>query len=86
MDRVRKGKGDGDSGDFVFIDEAVINQYHANQECDMDSLDQEFGEKKYSMGFPKGAPFKDDINRAILKMKENGLLDDIRKKYEFSFS
>ncbi|KAK3102944.1 hypothetical protein FSP39_015152 [Pinctada imbricata] len=79
--KVQAGVGDGKQKDFVLIDEEVINEYYALQECDMESLRQNFGEKKYSMGFPKGAPYKDDINRALLEMKEAGILDELKKKW-----
>ena len=36
---------------------------------------------QYSFGFPRGAPYRDDINRALLILKENGRLDKLKAKY-----
>lgn len=72
-------RGDYKTG-FAFLDDGLFNEYYASQYCGMESIDQKFGEKHFSMGFPKGAPYKDDINRALLKLKEDGVLDSLRKK------
>lgn len=77
---VRMVKNGVNGSDFNFLDLAVINEYASLQQCDMQSFDQNFKETKFSMGFPNGAPYKDDINRAILTLKERGSLDDLKKK------
>lgn len=71
--------------DFAFLDLALMNEYAALRHCDMESFDQNFKETKFSMGFPNGAPYKDDINRAILILKERGQLDALKDKSVFSF-
>ncbi|XP_048780538.2 glutamate receptor ionotropic, kainate 2-like [Ostrea edulis] len=78
---VRMVKNGVNGSDFNFLDLAVINEYASLQQCDMQSFDQNFKETKFSMGFPNGAPYKDDINRAILTLKERGSLDDLKKKW-----
>lgn len=67
--------------DFAFLDLALMNEYAALRHCDMESFDQNFKETKFSMGFPNGAPYKDDINRAILILKERGQLDALKDKW-----
>lgn len=71
--------------DFAFLDLALLNEYEALRHCDMESFDQNFKETKFSMGFPNGAPYKDDINRALLILKERGQLDALKDKSVFSY-
>ncbi|KAK3594049.1 hypothetical protein CHS0354_040810 [Potamilus streckersoni] len=69
------------SGQFALLDDGVINDYLAQWNCETESIEQNFGYKHFSMGFPKGAPYRDDINRALLALKEKGKLDDLRAKW-----
>ena len=66
---------------FAYLDDGVINNYISQSNCETESIEQNFGIKHFSMGFPKGAPYRDDINRALLGMKEDGTLDKLRDKY-----
>lgn len=67
---------------YVFLDDGVINDHYAMEHCKtLESIDQGFGKKQYSFGFPRGAPYRDDINRALLILKENGRLDKLKAKY-----
>ena len=72
--------GDSEENMFAFLDDGLFNDYYAKTFCNMESIEQNFGDKHYSFGFPKGAPYKDDINRALLKLKEDGILDKLRAK------
>ncbi|KAL3842036.1 hypothetical protein ACJMK2_020101 [Sinanodonta woodiana] len=69
------------NGQFALLDDGVINDYLAQWNCETESIEQNFGYKHFSMGFPKGAPYRDDINRALLSLKEKGILDELRKKW-----
>lgn len=73
--------GPKDEAEYIYLDDGVINNYNARKNCDLESVEQNFGIKHFSMGFPKGAPYRSDINRALLKLKENGRLDRLRDKY-----
>jgi len=65
---------------YAFLDDSLFNEYYAKRYCNMESTDQGFRYRHYAIGFPKGAPFKDDTNRAILKLKEDGVLDALKNK------
>ncbi|XP_050408953.1 glutamate receptor ionotropic, kainate 2 isoform X2 [Patella vulgata] len=69
------------SGEFTFIADGVVNEYYAKQHCGIESVEQHFGHKDYSLGFPRGAPYRDDINRALLELKERGRLDYLKEKW-----
>ena len=78
---------------YVFLDDGVMNDHYAMEHCKtIESIDQGFGEKQFSFGFPRGAPYTDDINRALLMLKENGNLNTLKAKYgcycffDYSFS
>ncbi|XP_046375618.1 glutamate receptor ionotropic, kainate 2-like isoform X1 [Haliotis rufescens] len=68
-------------GKYAFIADRVVNDYHALQHCGLESIEQNFGQKDFSLGFPRGAPYKDDVNRALLSLKEEGKLDTLTKKW-----
>ncbi|XP_060587064.1 glutamate receptor ionotropic, kainate 2-like isoform X2 [Ruditapes philippinarum] len=67
--------------EFIYLDDGVINNYNAQQNCELESIEENFGVKHFSIGFPKGAPYRSDINRALLQLKENGVLDRLRDKW-----
>lgn len=66
--------------DYAYLDDGVINNYNAQKNCEVESIEQNFGVKHFSLGFPKGAPYRGDINRALLELKEDGTLDKLRNK------
>ena len=39
---------------YIYLDDGVINNYIAQQNCEVESIEQNFGIKHFSMGFPKG--------------------------------
>ncbi|XP_071181832.1 glutamate receptor ionotropic, kainate 3-like [Mytilus edulis] len=72
----------GDNNKYVFLDDSVMNDHYAMEHCtDLESIHQGFGDKQYSFGFPRGAPYRDDINRALLMLQENGHLDILKGKW-----
>ncbi|XP_052233268.1 glutamate receptor ionotropic, kainate 3-like [Dreissena polymorpha] len=66
---------------YAYIDDGVINDYSAQKNCKLESIQQNFGVKHFGMGFPKGAPYLGDINLALLKLKEHRILDSLREKW-----
>ncbi|XP_046580378.1 glutamate receptor 3-like isoform X2 [Haliotis rubra] len=66
---------------YAFIADRVVNDYYALGHCELESIEQNFGQKDFSLGFPRGAPYKDDVNRALLSLKEEGKLDILTKKW-----
>lgn len=42
------------SGDLAFISDGVTNGYYANQHCGIESIEQNFQNKDFSLGFPRG--------------------------------
>ena len=73
------------NGKFAFIGDHSTNEYYANQQCGIESIEQNFGHKNFGLGFPRGAPYRDDINRALLELKEQGFIDLLKEKYKHLF-
>ncbi|XP_052064516.1 glutamate receptor ionotropic, kainate 2-like [Mytilus californianus] len=72
----------GENDKYVFLDDSVMNDHYAMEHCTtLESIHQGFGDKQYSFGFPRGAPYRDDINRALLMLQENGHLDILKAKW-----
>ncbi|XP_064603266.1 glutamate receptor ionotropic, kainate 2-like [Liolophura sinensis] len=69
------------AGNYIFLADGIVNEYYAVTHCGIESIEQNFGGKQFGIGLPKGAPYRDSINKAILELKENGLLDNLRKKW-----
>jgi len=40
-----------------------------------------FMEQSYGIGFPEDSPYREDINRALLTVRENGVYEEIYNKY-----
>ncbi|XP_053385005.1 glutamate receptor ionotropic, kainate 3-like isoform X2 [Mercenaria mercenaria] len=78
LDYVQNGVG---KDEYIYLDDGVINNYNAQRNCELESVEENFGVKHFSIGFPKGAPYRSDINRALLELKENGILDRLRNKW-----
>jgi polar amino acid transport system substrate-binding protein len=40
-----------------------------------------FMEQSYGIGFPEGSPYREDINKALLMVRENGVYEEIYNEY-----
>ncbi|XP_036360174.1 glutamate receptor ionotropic, kainate 2-like isoform X3 [Octopus sinensis] len=76
IDKVRKNN-------FALINDQIVNEYYAGKNCELESHTQPIEEKSYAFAFPKGAPYRDEINRVLLELKENGTLDKIKNDWLF---
>lgn len=70
-----------EKGNYAFIHDQIVNEYYAGKNCDLLSHIQPIGDKTYAFAFPKGAPYRDYLNWALLKLKEDGRLDELKKKW-----
>jgi len=70
-------------GDFAFLIESPKAEYFTSKEpCDLISVDEEFGPSRgYAIATPKGSPYSDHVNLAILKLKEDGELEELIEKW-----
>ncbi|GAB1608273.1 glutamate receptor ionotropic, kainate 2-like [Argonauta hians] len=68
---------------FALINDQIVNEYYAGKYCELESHTQHIEEKTYAFAFPKGAPYREEINRVLLEIKENGTLDVIKQRWFF---
>lgn len=70
-------------GNFAFLVESPKAEYVMSKEpCDLITVDEDFGPSRgYAIATPKGSPYTDHVNLAILKLKENGELEELIEKW-----
>ena len=58
-------------------------QYYAQHEGKgrVDVAGSTFAPQAYGIAIPQGSPLREDLNRVLLKIKENGTLERIRSKW-----
>ncbi|KPJ04259.1 Glutamate receptor, ionotropic kainate 2 [Papilio xuthus] len=74
--RVINGKGK-----YAFFMESVTIEYKLRRNCELKKVGGELDSKDYGIAMPANSPFRTDINRAILKLKESNALDKIKRKW-----
>ncbi|XP_033097831.1 glutamate receptor 2-like [Anneissia japonica] len=73
--RVRKGN-------YSFIWDSSVLDYVANQEpCDVMTVGGLFGKLGYGLGLPKSSRFKVRFEREILRLRQEGFIDELTEKY-----
>ncbi|KAI8421747.1 hypothetical protein MSG28_009714 [Choristoneura fumiferana] len=73
---VKKGRNK-----YAFFMESVTIEYKQKRDCALRKVGGELDSKDYGIAMPANSPFRSDINRAILKLKENNKLNDIKDKW-----
>lgn len=67
-------------GDFAFIwDSSEIRQI-VNSDCSLMELGEPFEINSYAIAVPQGALYRDILNRAIIKLEEKGILQELENR------
>lgn len=66
---------------YAFFMESCTIEYKLKRECKLSKVGGELDSKDYGIAMPANSPYRTHINRAILKMKEHTLLDQIKNKW-----
>ncbi|XP_071087549.1 glutamate receptor 2-like isoform X1 [Haliotis cracherodii] len=75
--KVRKSKGK-----YAFMLESSMNDYHSQQEpCDTMKVGDNLDNKGYGIATRIGYPLRDEINIAVLELREIGELHKLRRKW-----
>lgn len=75
------------AGKYAFITESTFAEHLAGQDCTLASLADASGtgiglyERYFAVALPKGSPHLAAFNRAIEALKENGTIDQLKRKY-----
>ncbi|KAL4240267.1 Glutamate receptor ionotropic [Mactra antiquata] len=65
----------------AFIYDATVLEYLAggDKDCNLITVGKWYAMTGYAVGFPKGSPFIDEVNKIILELQNNGELDRLQK-------
>ena len=69
------------TGRYAFLMESSSIEYIMERDCDLAKVGGELDSKSYGIGMKKDSPFKKEINQAILKLQENGVLHKLKNKW-----
>ena len=56
-------------------------EYIMERDCDLAKVGGELDSKSYGIGMKKGSPYKEEMNQAILRLQENGVLHKLKNKW-----
>ncbi|KAL0880154.1 hypothetical protein ABMA27_002625 [Loxostege sticticalis] len=66
---------------YAFFMESTSIDYKLKRKCELTKVGGELDSKDYGIAMPANSPFRSHINRAILRLKELTILDDIKTKW-----
>ena len=76
IERVKESKGG-----YAFLMESSSIEYIMERDCDLAKIGGELDSKSYAIGLLKNSPYKKELNLAILKLQENGVLHKLKVKW-----
>ncbi|KAL1501833.1 hypothetical protein ABEB36_007086 [Hypothenemus hampei] len=77
VDRVLNTK----NGLYAFFMESPQIEYERERHCGLTKIGQLLDSKSYGIGMPLGADYRHEINAAVLKLQENGKLNELKEKW-----
>jgi len=77
VDRVSKST----DGGYAFMMESSSIDYEIERKCDLMQVGGLLDSKSYGIALPPGSPYTGAISSAILKLKEQGRLHELKKKW-----
>ena len=69
------------NGGYAFLMESSSIEYIIERECKLAKVGGELDSKSYGIGMRKNSPYKAEINQAVLKLQENGVLHKLKNKW-----
>ncbi|XP_060801537.1 glutamate receptor ionotropic, kainate 2 isoform X2 [Amyelois transitella] len=66
---------------YAFFMESSTIEYKQKRNCDLQKVGSQLDSKDYGIAMPANSPFRSHINRAILRLKELTILEDIKSKW-----
>ncbi|KAL4716074.1 hypothetical protein ACJJTC_013851 [Scirpophaga incertulas] len=66
---------------YAFFMESSTLEYKLKRNCELTKVGGELDSKDYGIAMPANSPFRTHINRAILRLKELTILDEIKAKW-----
>jgi len=70
-----------EDGGYAYIMEAPSMEYAIARNCDLIQVGKVFSPRSYALALPQGSSFVEEINRTILRLKEDDVIDMIIRKW-----
>ncbi|XP_018404443.1 PREDICTED: glutamate receptor ionotropic, kainate 2-like [Cyphomyrmex costatus] len=67
--------------DYAFLMESASIEYLIERHCDVTQIGGLLDEKGYGIAMKKNSPYLHNINSAVLKLSEGGIIQEIKKKW-----
>lgn len=74
IERVKKGG-------YAYLIESLTNEYMRQRDCDLIQIGGLLDSKGYGIGTPTGSPWRDKVSNAILRLQENGDIQELKTKW-----
>ena len=68
------------NGDYAFLWDSTVIKHQTSEHCDLVEVGQSFDTRGYGFAIPMGVSYRDDLSLAILKLRENGRLQEIENR------
>jgi len=68
-------------GGYAYFLESASAEYHVNHHCDLSTVGGNLDNKGYGIVLPQGSPHREEVNLALLSLREAGTLDMLRNKW-----
>ncbi|XP_064637825.1 glutamate receptor ionotropic, kainate 2-like isoform X1 [Lineus longissimus] len=69
------------TADYAFLWDSPVVKFQTTLKCDLMEVGHPFDSKGYGIGVPPGAPYRDHLTMAILKLNEEGVLQSLEDKW-----
>ena len=67
-------------GDYAFLWETYQIRLRTSVQCDLYEVGHTFGLREYGLGVPQGTHYRDKLSIAILRLRENGKLQELEHR------
>jgi ionotropic glutamate receptor len=69
------------NGSYAYLVESITNEYMCRRDCELIQIGGVLDTKGYGIGTPTGSPWREQISNAILRLQENGELQELYTKW-----
>ncbi|XP_011060752.1 PREDICTED: glutamate receptor ionotropic, kainate 2-like [Acromyrmex echinatior] len=66
---------------YAFLMESTTIEYNTERKCDIIKIGNVLGNRGYGIAMPRNSPYKTHINYAILRLREKGILQNLKTKW-----
>jgi len=68
-------------GGYAYIMESVSLDYQVARNCRLTQVDKTFWPRGYGLALAPGSPYREELNKGILRMQEQGRMEMLAKKW-----